>query len=63
MASFRLWFALVPCLLVVAAPLHAQEKKPNIVFILIDDLGYGDIGPFGSKLNRTPLGRIRQAMR
>ena len=28
--------------------------KPNIVFILIDDLGYGDIGPFGSATNRTP---------
>jgi arylsulfatase A-like enzyme len=28
--------------------------KPNFVVILIDDMGYGDIGPFGSKLNRTP---------
>ena len=28
--------------------------KPNFVVIFIDDLGYGDIGPFGSKLNRTP---------
>lgn len=29
-------------------------EKPNFVVILIDDLGYGDIGPFGSKINRTP---------
>ena len=28
--------------------------KPNFVVILIDDLGYGDIEPFGSKVNRTP---------
>jgi arylsulfatase A-like enzyme len=28
--------------------------KPNFVVILLDDMGYGDIGPFGSKLNRTP---------
>jgi arylsulfatase A-like enzyme len=28
--------------------------RPNFVVILIDDMGYGDIGPFGSKLNRTP---------
>ncbi|MDA7881067.1 sulfatase [Akkermansiaceae bacterium] len=29
-------------------------EKPNLVLIFIDDMGYGDIGPFGSKLNRTP---------
>ncbi len=28
--------------------------KPNFVVINIDDLGYGDIGPFGAKQNRTP---------
>ena len=28
--------------------------RPNFIFINIDDLGYADIGPFGSKLNRTP---------
>ncbi len=32
----------------------AEASKPNLVVILIDDMGYGDIGPFGSKLNRTP---------
>ena len=32
----------------------ADGTKPNIVFIFIDDLGYGDIGPFGSTTNRTP---------
>ena len=30
------------------------QEKPNFIFINIDDLGYADIGPFGSKLNRTP---------
>lgn len=28
--------------------------KPNFIVINIDDLGYGDVGPFGSKINRTP---------
>jgi arylsulfatase A len=32
----------------------AVAAPPNFVFINIDDLGYADIGPFGSKLNRTP---------
>ena len=39
------------CGLALAAELPA---KPNFVFINIDDLGYADIGPFGSTLNRTP---------
>lgn len=32
----------------------AGAEKPNLIVINIDDLGYGDIGPFGSALNRTP---------
>ncbi len=32
----------------------ADVPKPNFIVINIDDLGYADIGPFGSKLNRTP---------
>ena len=30
------------------------ETKPNVVIIFIDDLGYGDIGPFGATKQRTP---------
>jgi len=33
---------------------QAASEKPNFIVINIDDLGYGDIGPFGSQLNRTP---------
>ncbi len=32
----------------------AEDDSPNFVIIFIDDMGYGDIEPFGSKLNRTP---------
>jgi arylsulfatase A-like enzyme len=32
----------------------AAQKPPNIVFILADDLGYGDLGCFGQKRIRTP---------
>jgi arylsulfatase A-like enzyme len=46
----RLFVALAP-LLALAAP---ASRPPNIIFILADDLGYGDIGPFGQKLIRTP---------
>lgn len=32
----------------------SPQKKPNIVLIMADDLGYGDIGTFGAKDIRTP---------
>ena len=33
---------------------ESMSARPNLVLIFIDDMGYGDIGPFGSQLNRTP---------
>ena len=32
----------------------AEITKPNVVLIFIDDMGYGDIEPFGSTKVRTP---------
>ena len=29
-------------------------EQPNVVFIFIDDMGYGDIGAFGNTVNKTP---------
>ncbi len=40
--------------LAASACVAQTADAPNLIFINIDDLGYADIGPFGSKLNRTP---------
>lgn len=34
--------------------LSAQQKQPNIVLILADDLGIGDLGAYGQKIIQTP---------
>ena len=34
--------------------IEAQEKLPNVIFILADDLGYGDIESYGQQIIKTP---------
>jgi arylsulfatase A-like enzyme len=43
-------FVMLAALLAATAP----ARPPNVVVIFIDDLGYGDIGPFGATKQRTP---------
>ena len=39
----------------------AQSKKPNVVFILADNVGYADLGPYGGgELRGAPTPRIDQ---
>ena len=52
MTLSRLFFAL--CLSLTAYPASAQEAPPNFIVIMADDLGYGDLGVYGSTLIKTP---------
>jgi arylsulfatase A-like enzyme len=55
MRPFRRALLSLACWL-VAASLSAQEpaRKSNILFILIDDMGYGDLGCYGGQFTPTP---------
>ena len=35
-------------------PLQGQDRPPNIILLVADNLGYGDTEPFGSQHHRTP---------
>jgi arylsulfatase A-like enzyme len=60
--SRTIWPALLASLVcAIAAPASAQLSQPNILFILADNIGYGDIGAYGGgELRGAPTPRIDQ---
>ena len=57
-------------LLAIGAPLFplgniaSAQTKPNVIFILADNVGYGDLGPYGGgELRGAPTPRIDQLAR
>ena len=50
----RLFAAFAACCWLLTSAVSAEPARPNIVFILADDLGYGDIGCFGQTKIKTP---------
>ena len=58
---------LLPVLLfsISSNPLRAAARKPNVVLVITDDQGYGDVGYYGDPLPHTPNldAMSRQALR
>ena len=53
-ATLSILVAIVLTLATLTSLLQAETKKPNIVYILADDLGYGDVGCYGQTKFETP---------
>ena len=40
--------------MICASLAQAADDRPNVVLIVADDLGWADLGCYGSKFHRTP---------
>ena len=49
----KILLILMPCLLALVGS-HAAATKPNVVLMMCDDLGWGDVGFNGNKTIKTP---------
>lgn len=54
----RIWPLVVAHAFVLSAVVQAQESKPNIIVILADDMGFSDLGCYGSEIHTPNLDRL-----
>jgi N-acetylgalactosamine-6-sulfatase len=45
---------LVSCVAIFKTNANDRLKQPNIVFVFVDDMGFGDLGCYGNKIIKTP---------
>ncbi len=48
-------FIVLFCLCLIHSSIAQRTATPNIIIVLVDDMGYGDLGCYGQKLIPTPF--------
>ena len=47
--------AILSCFLSSCSPVQVENKSPNIILIMVDDMGYSDLGCYGSEIETPNL--------
>lgn len=53
-SNFKILFGSAMLMIALQFSVFPQSKKPNVILILADDLGVGDLGSYGQKYIKTP---------
>ncbi|MCK4893194.1 MAG: sulfatase-like hydrolase/transferase, partial [Calditrichia bacterium] len=61
MRSSLIAFVGIFFLLIGCVEQNKGQKRPNILLIVADDLGYSDISPFGGEINTPTLQKLADA--
>jgi arylsulfatase A-like enzyme len=57
-APFSMIFAAIA---LIAGPSSAAETRPNILLIVVDDMGYSDITPFGGEIDTPNISALAES--
>lgn len=58
------WILIIVLLSLPSGLLAKEAKRPNILMIVADDMGYSDIGSFGGEIATTALDNLaREGLR